>query len=747
MSNNRKLLIQALWVLGFLSLPGTALASGGQAVSNRDTLEAVSSSQSVILEKETAPLLIAQSQEIIDSVIDSVSDPAGSVESELEELLNEPEGVSEDLGLDEDEPLQEVAEDDEDIEGQLEEILSQPAESDDTGEKASRPLDTSGYSPRRTAFILNGTTITHLSDWQITTAALTADATVSDIGFNAFKKLSSSLTSEINEDNIVTTDFRGNYLQLKTARTSRTVDTDLNIPVLVNGFEFQLTLAGDCGQLQPQEPAETKCNYLIPLRFSGYDERLIPTGFELYGIGFGEVIPQETFDTITEPGFFNGDTALDIDVRNTGFSEDFSRDRFTNRFEELDNVFTVGLANVRQVIKQNSEEAALGRTIRAFTFIPNDKDNDLDAVAQLATVWLPDAVPSMDASDQPASPYINRNLFRAANEARLPDDSFTWYQAGVARARHVPRIADGLEVSDVPAGIYNGLWIGLSPITKRSIEIIERPGERFENVGEPRIIDGLDLEVEGGIDENIFVEAQIPEGILDNFGIENLENFNFNNIPDVYAQIRLAVVEREAIASNVVRYSEEVNYVPHISYTGNVTEVQNRFRYYTGALFDYTGGESGQAFKPYAGLDHSFINQEKDGRTSVGVMGYFNPDRDYYSHAWFNALKMFKADEEDPNQINTSFTLASSFKYAFDQPDRFDDDTFSEARGSNWVISAAARIEDLVLGVASNIGGFLDNADENYITLNLISKLSDNVTFSAFYTPYDEGTSERVYGA
>lgn len=86
---------------------------------------------------------------------------------------------------------------------------------------------------------------------------------------------------------------------------------------------------------------------------------------------------------------------------------------------------TTKIANVRQVIKQNSEEAVLGRTVRALNIIPNDESVELDIVAQLASIWLPDAEPTLEGTDEPYNANINVNIFRAADAARLPANSFT----------------------------------------------------------------------------------------------------------------------------------------------------------------------------------------------------------------------------------------------------------------------------------------------------------------------------------
>ncbi len=658
----------------------------------------------------------------------SVSEPGSpsnirNVDEQLEQLLSEPDEVSPDAEVDD-----ETIAGEEDPEQELEDILSESDDQDeDTGVQVISESQLRSLNPRYSTVYLDTMPVSHLSDLEVSTNILSGDFTVRDTGFEILQNLGSGIGATV-EDNVLTTEFYGNFLQVKTAQQLREVTTTLEVPITIQGFRLRLSLTGSCDlvPLDEQSPEALEdgavCSYIPPIKLVYEDTEptnLIPVdilagedfesfqggGLEAYQ--FGEVVPASDANGDPIEGsllgriqaegtdFFIGSEetlepgekqlGVDLDVRNSGFAENTERNRFTRRSEEIDYVVTTKLANVRQVIKQNSEEAVLGRTVRALNIIPNDESVELDIVAQLASIWLPDAEPTLEGTEKPYNPNINTNLFRAADAARIPANSFAWYHAGIARAESVPPLAPGeeRELSDIPVGRYNGIWLGLSPVIERSFRVTE-DGSLFRNISAPRLTNSAFEEAGSG---NTDINIDVFGVFLDEFGeVEDIVDIDFNDVPNAYTQIGIDFFERDAIAPNTVVYRELTNYIPHISFTGTKVDARNQKRYYTGLLWDYTEGESGQKFRSYAGADYQYLNPERGVRAFTGLIGYINPDRDYYSQVWGEVAKTFTSADK-----NTGFTLGTSLVYAIDQADDVGDDIFVDADASKFLLSAGDR--------------------------------------------------------
>ncbi|ANV88305.1 hypothetical protein [Picosynechococcus sp. PCC 7117] len=707
----------------------------------------------------------------------SVSEPGSpsnirNVDEELEQLLSEPDEVSPESEVDD----ESIVGEGEDPEQELEDILSESDnQSEDTDVQVISDSQLRTLNPRYSTVYLDELPVSHLSDLEVSTNILSGDFTIRDTGFQILQNLGSSTSASV-EDNVLTTEFHGNFLQVKTAQQLREVTTTLEVPVTIQGFRIRFSLTGSC-ELVPQAgenpPDGSICSYTPPVRLV-YDENeptnLIPTDILLGddipdGYQFREVVPASDGDGEPIPGSllarieeFDGDgyigsvetllegekqLGIDVDVRNSGFAEDTSRDRFTRRSEEIDYVVTTKVANVRQVIKQNSEEAVLGRTVRALNIIPNDESVELDIVAQLASIWLPDAEPTLEGTDEPYNANINVNIFRAADAARVPANSFAWYHAGIAKAESLPPLAPGEErkFSDIPVGRYNGIWLGLSPVIDRSFEVTEN-GTRFRNISAPRLVDSVFEEAGSGDLDEEQINVDIFGLFLDEFGeVTDIIDFDFSDIPDAYTQVGLDIFERDAIAPNTLVYRERTNYIPHVSFTGTKVDARNRKRYYTGLLWDYTEGESGQKFRSYLGADYQYLNPERGVRAFTGLIGYINPDRDYYSQVWGEIAKTFSSADK-----NTSFTLGTSLVYAIDQADDIGNDIFVDADASKFLLSAGARFGSIRLGVDQNID-FFPNSDDASTVLSAGIDFGESVTFAGFYTPYDEGNNVALVGA
>ncbi|ANV84866.1 hypothetical protein AWQ21_11035 [Picosynechococcus sp. PCC 7003] len=601
-------------------------------------------------------------------------------------------------------------------------------------------------NPLITTQNLDGTPISHFSDWEIAASGLVSDSTTSDVNVDGFARLDSDIFQGTTADNVAVTDFRGTYVRLRSAPQDREVETDIDQPVTLGGYLYQFTLTGGCDILDPGGGgSDETCSFLPPVAFDpqSYDpDTLLPGRLLDSGIPFGGVVSEENLAFIKQPGFQRGlpgqEVGIELNVPNSGIvaiGPETGRQGQTIRRENLDNTYSVGLSNVRQVLKQNDQEAVLGRTVRGFAAIPNDEDFGLDSAVQLATLLLPDVDPALEGGDAPPNPNVNANLFTAANNSRLPSNSFTAYQGSVSRAESITDLNTPPE--DIPAATSNSFWVGLSPVVDREIEILE-DGSRFKDFSGPRLVAAA--YGEGGAEVADNLSAQVAATLLNEVGgVDQQLLLDFDDIQNAYTQIGLAFFERDATQIIKTRYRERTNYVPHLSFTGNRTDNRNRTRYYLGALIDYTAEDTQDWLKAYVGGDYRYRNVNSGVQAEVGGIGYLNPDKDYYSRLWGNVAKTFSADN------GNSFTLAAGLDYAIDQDQQIGD-IFVGSTGSRATISAAARLGGMTLSADQNFGGLLPNSDESSLTLRVGTQLGENFSLSGYYTPFDEDTVVARYG-
>ncbi|NJL09893.1 MAG: hypothetical protein HC908_06025 [Calothrix sp. SM1_7_51] len=62
-------------------------------------------------------------------------------------------------------------------------------------------------------------------------------------------------------------------------------------------------------------------------------------------------------------------------------------------------------------MKINDREAVIGRTVRGFGLVLDDKNTLLNTALQLGSLILPDADPEIKGGTNPPNRNINRNLF------------------------------------------------------------------------------------------------------------------------------------------------------------------------------------------------------------------------------------------------------------------------------------------------------------------------------------------------
>ena len=575
-------------------------------------------------------------------------------------------------------------------------------------------------NPFTTTLPLNNIPISHLTNWEILGNSTFGDNLEQDLGFNGILKLSSQVKESLSRNNIFQTDQIGTYLQLQTVRKNREISTSTTKTENLLGLELQMSLIGNClfGDGEPTE----ECSYIPGLvidRDSIDPELLAPTKI-FHTSNVGDIVTPESLAAIEQPGFQRGangqELGLDLYFPNIGTISSEENNSNTKRKEEIELTPVGTLSRVRQVVKANATEAVIGRTVKGMTLIEDNEGDFPNSALSAVSFLLPDAIPRLEGSEQKFNPNVNQNLFLAANNTRLPSDSFTIYHGGLGKAKSISTQLENIEnTRQIPAAHFNSIWFGLSPVVDRQ----SSNTSYYEPSGNIEII--ADAGGEGGAESDVQLVSIINE-----------DEFSTGTLQNVYSQIYLKFFTQEADVHNISSLKEKTNYYSHLSFSGNITKSQNVLRYYTGAIFD-------DPFKAYLGVDYNH-HTFNDWKFSVGGIGYFNPDREYYSQLWGNVNKKVTLNPQ------TQLNFFTGFNYAIDRPHRFREVILS-SRASSVTLGARAKWRRISLGANYNFDDLLPNSLEERLLLDLGIALSDRFYLSGYYTPINNNTSRSRYGA
>ncbi|MEM7727045.1 MAG: hypothetical protein AAF208_11840 [Cyanobacteria bacterium P01_A01_bin.45] len=567
--------------------------------------------------------------------------------------------------------------------------------------------------PLTTALQLNGNNINHLTTGEFLSSTSFGNTDSINFDINAILKINSRIEKSINKDNVLFRKQTGEYLQLQTLNKKREVLVQTKQPQTLNGIDIQLSLTGSClsnpNSLCTFTPSLiTDDDFIDPIS-------LQPTEF-LEPSQFGDVVTPASAANITQPGFQSGidgqEIGINLSFPNIGSSlgNTQSSKTFVTRKEVNQNTPTAFYSTVRQVFKANDKRAVVGRTVRGFGLILDDDNSLLNSSLQLTNLLLPDAEPPIKFGVSSAKKNINKNLFFAVNNIRQPNNSLTIYHAGLGSAKTPSKNATKL-----PNAHFNSVWFGLSPVKKIKIS-----GNSFyEFIGNPRIT------AAGGSEGGADFDGSFITDI-------NGQTFTNQNLDNVYTQIYLTGLERDANFVNMSSFQEETNYYPHIGFSGNITGNQNVWRYYGGFI-------TSEKLKAYLGADFT-KNTLKGWNYSFGGIAYTNPDRDYYSQIYANLSKKISLNK------NSLLLLFTGFDYAIDGNTEIDGIEISNS-ASSVRLGATIKLGSLSLGVVNYFGDILPNSLENSLLANLTISLSDRFQVSGYYKPIDESDSSSRYGA
>ncbi|MDB9306369.1 hypothetical protein PN488_18690 [Nodularia spumigena CS-591/12] len=575
-----------------------------------------------------------------------------------------------------------------------------------------RVADEKKIHTRTTTIPINGVLINHLTQRKLSVGSRFGNNQNTIFDSNGIIKLNGQVQENLTTNNIFTVEQTGEYLQLQTVRQNREITVNLKEPRTVLGTELQLSITASC--ILPGANPNQICTYTPGLTSADINPDTQTPNRILQTANVGDVVEPETLAAIRQPGFQSGangqEIGIDLFLPNTGsFVGNSTGEQLSiTRREEIENTPTAIYSRIRQIVKVNDREAVMGRTVRGFSFILNDDNTLLNTALQLGYTLLPDILPHISSSENLVNANVNNNLFLAANNVRLPANSLTAYHGGVARAQSVPPEATNLK--QVPAATFNSIWLGASPMIKRRSTL----SSRFEEISPQTVLSSGGEE--GGLASNLSFVSNI-----------NNEIFSTANLQDYYSQVYVTILNQEVNNVTSNRYREETEYAPHLSFTGNITGTQEALRYYTGVI----GAEE---IKAYGGVD--FSKNTANGWTfSGGVIGYVNPDIDYYSQVTGSIGKRISLSR------NSNLVLSTGVNYALDRETRPNDFV------NSITVRARANLGNVWFGLTNYFGDVLPDAIKNTLVTSVGIQFSNSFSLSGYYNLINENAARSVYGA
>ena len=582
--------------------------------------------------------------------------------------------------------------------------------------------------PITTSLTLNDISISHLTKWQFSSYQTFANTENNDIVLNGIFKLNGRVIESLTRDNISTVDQKATYFQLRSVPLDRKVTTRTIEPKSLTGLEMSMSLTASC--IFPDTPNDQICTYtpgIFTDRNSIDPNFLVPTRMSLNS-NVGEIVKPETLAFMERPGFQGGTSTqpigLELYFPNAGALPGNSQSQKTKieREEEKNYTVTTTMSRIRQVVKANDTEAVIGRTIHGFTMFFDDENRGLNTAIQGVAQFLPNIIPDLKGSENPVNSNINRHLFLASNNTRLPGNSLTVYAVGVGRAKSLT--PDITSLSQVPKGSYHSIWLGLSPIVDRSINL----GRIFYDPTSPQVTI-INSGGEGGEGSNVEFTSAVNQ---DTFSTVNQNALSAVKLDNFYVQVYLQSLAQNVNYVQESIYREKTSYYPHLSLAGNWTGSQDVFRYYTGAI-------ASEKVKFYLGTDYT-IETVNGWRFSAGGIGYINPDRDYYSKIFGNANKTFRISK------NANFSLLTFLNYAIDRETKIGS-VVNNSPASELAVGARLNLRMASVGVTYYFGDILPNSFADRLLLELSIRPLPTVTFSSYVAPIDQTLTRSPYGA
>lgn len=368
----------------------------------------------------------------------------------------------------------------------LVELLIKPEFAHSENEYIIQPyaIEKEKLSERATKTALNSHVFDHTTEGQVDVGVIYGDNIEvgmiygdhrkENISLNFLYTVISEVEQSLSDDQVFTSDYRGKYLQFKTATKNHEITLTETSPQTMMGMSLQMSFTGSCSVLDPNADPDRQCSYipsLITDRNSIDPKYFVPTRIEQKG-NIGDEISEKSLAILTRPRFQSCGAdgqyiGFDLYLHNIGAipGNSISDTSSVERKEKIENTAFTGYSRIRKIIKSNYAKSVMGVTVHGFGEVWDGDNIEINMPLAVGAQVLPDVIPSLVGSDKKADTNINNNLFNAANNTSLPDNSWTIYQAGLSASDHVA-VQDGVAI--LPTPYFNTLWFGLSPVRETS---------------------------------------------------------------------------------------------------------------------------------------------------------------------------------------------------------------------------------------------------------------------------------------
>jgi hypothetical protein len=444
------------------------------------------------------------------------------------------------------------------------------------------------------------------------------------------------------------------------------------------------------------------CTFLPGMHFdeSSYDPKLLTPTKIIQTSKFGAPVSDEIATSIFQPGFQDTPFGIDLYIPNAGSlpgntqsnQSTITRDEITTIVQPL------GLTEVNQVFKSNATQQALGRNRRGFWLIPSDPNFALNTGFQTLARVVPKVNLNLAGSEGKPQTAINVNLYQAANNFYIPNNSLTVASYEVGRANN-PK-----SNRSHSAAQYSGVWLGLVPVGDRSIT-----SENFI-IPTGSQVTILSAGGEGGIDGNT-INTALLNG--------NPVSLNGN----LYSESYLSIYSREVDSITKIRDTRTYSYFPSISYSQNQTNTNESLRYMAGVIF-------ADNINAYLGADYT----KKWRNLTLSATGryYTKPDLDYLSQVGLQLASPLKLGR------NSTINLLVNSSYVFGGAET---EFGTVLRPNIFSVGFNAKFGNFNVGATQYISGILpDSAYGTQVNLGLklgkrfsvtaaAGSVNDNITY------------------
>jgi hypothetical protein len=588
---------------------------------------------------------------------------------------------------------------------------------------APQKLDDRAVDPFSTQFVLNGNKISHLTTTFVNTGYESGNFRTSDLSFDIQRLIGAKNVQSVTTDRVVRVNSQLEVSGVRSVAQQQDISVSVAQPQTLLGFQQKISLDANC-----LDGSGRICTYLpgIKIDDSVTDRnKLQPTDVKITS-QFGDVISPASVAAIRAPGFQGGATGdgksygIDLNLPAVGLVNPPAGTPIVltgERQEKISTGIAVNYTRLNQDFATNGRESTLSRTTRSLNYINGDRNQ----LVNLAVTALGQVLPDFQAKIAPGEPgakiVVNPNLYRAANAARIPDNSLTVYQAGTGYAA-----SRGSDPSIPPEAHHQALWVGLSPVVEREVG----KDYRYITLRAPRIVS-----TGGGEGGSVPVSVN-----LNNFG------FNSSGLSNPYGQGYVTVFNRDVSRVDVETIRQRTDYYPHISYTGTTLSENTLWRYFTGAIVN-AGFEpkTTKNVKAYLGTDYSIVNP-RGLSFSLGGVGYLNPDPEYASQLFANANQSIALGSNPKNNL----VVGVNANYIVDGTTTIQS---LPVRSAQSFVNAglAFNLGDISIGGTQFIGNLLPESVESKTIVNAGWKINDRLKIGGFVSLFDRNVSKNPFGA